>query len=887
MFVIARNSAFTYKGKPVKIKQVSEELGVKYVLEGSIQKAGERLRINVQLIDALKGHHLWAERYDRKLKDLFKLQDEITMKVLTAMEVKLTRGEFARLYRTDSFEAWGYFVRGYSLFERYTNEDNAKARKLFKQSLEIDPDYAVAWAFLGWSHFIEVRFGWSKSPGESIKRAFEIAQKTLALDETQPAVHSLFNTIYMAQGQYDKAVAEGKRAVDLAPNDALAHELLAQTMRAVGRFEEAVSLSEKALRLQPYYPVWYLAGLGLNYYYAGKYKEAVDITKKYLLLAENRTENEPLWMLHSNMVLNYVRLDRLGDARAHAEKLLKLFPGFSLEYNQKVSFYRDPAHLLQQQEDLRKAGIPEHPPLKLPDKPSIAVLPFDNLSKDPEQEYFADGMTDDLITDLSKISGLFVIARNSTFQYKGKAVDVKKVSRDLGIRYVLEGSIRKAGDQVRINAQLIDATTGGHLWAERYDGQMEDIFSLQDQITQKIVAALAVKLTTGEKENIASKGTDNIEAYDAFLKGWQHYLQGTPESFAKAIADFEKALKFDADYSRVYAALALVYRMAGGSEEWHEALGIDYFTLRVKARYFLNIAMKNPTSLAYRVASSMDLRRRNHEKALQNAEKAMALNPADAESQFALAEVLVYSGKPKEAMKIINTVMRIDPSRMAECLNLFGKAHFCLGEYEEAIAAFNRSLKYNPASGHYDWLASAYANIGKDNEARASFEIEKKRWLEVSAKGETAKFTKLDLQPTVFTIPFNNPEVTQRFVGGLIKAGWPEPHRYHEVYRENKLTGEEVRYLVTGRTQVLVGFAGGEWTQKFGKDGNVSYQGFGVEDTGKFWIEGDQCCITYDNMMAGLPLCMDLYRNPGGKIENKDEYLQVNDFGIMPVSYVD
>jgi tetratricopeptide (TPR) repeat protein len=297
--------------------------------------------------------------------------------------------------------------------------------------------------------------------------------------------------------------------------------------------------------------------------------------------------------------------------------------------------------------------------------------------------------------------------------------------------------------------------------------------------------------------------------------------------------------------------------------------------------------MKNPTSLAYRVASSMDLRRRNHEKALQNAEKAMALNPADAESQFALAEVLVYSGKPKEAMKIINTVMRIDPSRMAECLNLFGKAHFCLGEYEEAIAAFNRSLKYNPASGHYDWLASAYANIGKDNEARASFEIEKKRWLEVSAKGETAKFTKLDLQPTVFTIPFNNPEVTQRFVGGLIKAGWPEPHRYHEVYRENKLTGEEVRYLVTGRTQVLVGFAGGEWTQKFGKDGNVSYQGFGVEDTGKFWIEGDQCCITYDNMMAGLPLCMDLYRNPGGKIENKDEYLQVNDFGIMPVSYVD
>jgi adenylate cyclase len=496
MFVIARNSVFTYKGKPVKVKQVSEELGVKYVLEGSVQKAGDRLRVNAQLIDALKGHHLWAERYDRELKDLFILQDEITMNVLTAMQVKLTRGESAHRIRTDSFEAWGYYVKGLSLFNRFTIEDNAKARKLCERALNIDPDYAAALTLLGWTHFIEVRWGWSEDPAESMKRAFEIAQRSLALDETQPDVHSTLNTIYVVQGQYDKAIVEGKRAVDLAPNEALAHVLLAQTMRASGNFKKAVELSEKALRLQPYYPAWYLAELGIDYYYAGKYEDAVDIIKQYLQLSENRRENQPIWMLHNAMVLNYVRLDRLEDARAHATKLLKLVPGFSLELNKKMTFFKDPKYLEQQQEDLRKAGIPEHLPFKLPDKPSIAVLPFDNLSKDPEQEYFADGMTDDLITDLSKISDLFVIARNSTFQYKDKAVDVKKVSRDLGIRYVLEGSIRKVGDKVRINAQLIDATTGGHLWAERYDGQIDDIFSLQDKITQKIVSALAIKLTS-------------------------------------------------------------------------------------------------------------------------------------------------------------------------------------------------------------------------------------------------------------------------------------------------------------------------------------------------------------------------------------------------------
>ena len=180
-------------------------------------------------------------------------------------------------------------------------------------------------------------------------------------------------------------------------------------------------------------------------------------------------------------------------------------------------------------------------------------------------------MTDDLITDLSKISGLFVIARNSTFQYKGKAVDVKKVSEELGIRYVLEGSVRRVKDKVRINAQLIDATTGGHLWAERYDGQIDDIFSLQDKITQKIVAALAVKLTIGEKQAFASKETDNIEAYDAFLKGWEHLHRITPDDFEKALSYLRIAIELDPSYSRAHAALAFLYFLTSNATlpaEW-------------------------------------------------------------------------------------------------------------------------------------------------------------------------------------------------------------------------------------------------------------------------------------------------------------------------------
>ena len=182
--------------------------------------------------------------------------------------------------------------------------------------------------------------------------------------------------------------------------------------------------------------------------------------------------------------------------------------------------------------------------LELPDKPSIAVLPFDNMGGDLEEEYFSDGMTDDLITDLSKVSGLFVIARNSVFTYKGKPVNVQQVAQELGVRYVLEGSVRRSGDQVRINAQLIDATTGHHLWAERYDGYFGDVFALQDRITGKIVAALSVKLTSDEKEQVARKYTDNTSAYDEFLQGRAHYVRRTPGDYAEAVSCLRRRLSW-------------------------------------------------------------------------------------------------------------------------------------------------------------------------------------------------------------------------------------------------------------------------------------------------------------------------------------------------------
>lgn len=254
------------------------------------------------------------------------------------------------------------------------------------------------------------------------------------------------------------------------------------------------------------------------------------------------------------------------------------------------NFYLRPQPPTEEVASVEKMALP------LPDKPSIAVLPFVNMSGDPEQEYFSDGITEDLITDLSQISGLFIIARNSTFAYKGKPVKIKQVAEDLGVRYVLEGSVRKADKQVRINVQLIDVTTGHHIWAKRYDGYIENIFALQDKITQKIVAALAVKLTAGEKEQVARKETDSVAAYDAFLKGWGHYLRHTPEDFAKAVSHFEKAVELDPNYGRAYASMALIYSRAPRlGDLWLDALYVFSSVADRRAKKYLKMAMKNPT----------------------------------------------------------------------------------------------------------------------------------------------------------------------------------------------------------------------------------------------------------------------------------------------------
>jgi TolB-like protein/Flp pilus assembly protein TadD len=578
------------------------------------------------------------------------------------------------------------------------------------------------------------------------------------------------------QRRYDESVKAGEKGIALNPNGDLNMVLLGITLNLVRRYEEAIPLFKEAQRRHPHCPAWYIHNLGHSYRGLGRWDEAIAEYKRSL-------ENDPNhFSALVAMAQAYGLAGRLEEGRVVAAEILKRDPKFTADSVARNYKYKSDTELYKAA--LIKVGIPEHPPLPLPDKPSIAVLPFENLNRDPEQDYFVDGMTDTLITDLSKISGLFVIARNSVFTYKGKPMKVKQISRDLGVRYVLEGSVQKAGNQVRINTNLIDAKTGGHLWAERYDGKMDDVFALQDKITQKIVKALAVQLKTGEQQQVVKKETDNLAAYDAFLKGWGHYLRHTPEDYVKALSHFEKATELDPEYGRAYASMALIYsRVSKLGRNWRDALYLrDSQVAERQAKKYLETAMRNPTSTAYRASSFINVYDRHYKAAIADAERALSLDPNDPGSHQTMAFVFIMAGRSGEAFDFAKKAMRLDPLNLANPLYCVGLAHFCLKEFEEAANSLERALTYSP--GHTAYLmalAAAYGHLRREKEAEATLELIVKTFTGLDAKLQ--KEYRLGLEEVweqrlvgsnYRYPPFMEHEMTDLFEGGLAKAGLKE-----------------------------------------------------------------------------------------------------------------
>jgi len=354
MFVISRESSFTFKGKSVQTQDIGRELGVRYVLEGSIQKFGDEIRITAQLIDATNGHHLWAEKYDRELKNIFAMKDEITMKIATVLQVKLTDGEMANWGpETESFEAYIKVMQSWEHFRAFTPDDNILSRQKAKEALDLDPNYSSATEMFAWTLLMDGVFGTSKTPEKSIEQALELAQKVLDRGDSDAGAHFLIGYAYSRKGQFDKAISELEIARDLFPNNADINAGLGAILNDAGKPEEAISVLKNAIRLNPIPPGWYLGRLGDAYRLTRQYEKAVHKYKEAIQL-------QPDDMIsHLNLALCYVNLGREADAHAEAKEVLRINPKFSAESYAKHILLKDEASKKLFIDGMRKAGLPE------------------------------------------------------------------------------------------------------------------------------------------------------------------------------------------------------------------------------------------------------------------------------------------------------------------------------------------------------------------------------------------------------------------------------------------------------------------------------------------------------------------------------------------------
>ena len=408
---------------------------------------------------------------------------------------------------------------------------------------------------------------------------------------------------------------------------------------------------------------------------------------------------------------------------------------------------------------IRLDRAPKRTVLALPDKPSIAVLPFQNMSGDPEQEFFSDGMTEDIITDLSKVSALFVIARNSSFSYKGRSVKVQEIGRDLGVRFVLEGSVRKAGNRVRITAQLIDAGSGGHLWAERFDRDLTDIFSTQDEVVEKIVGTLAVTLTRGEEQRLRRRDTGNVDAYECWLRARNLLGRGTRELIAQAKAMHRRAIEIDQNFAAPHAGLALA-----AISDYASGWALDPAQALDEAERWARraVELNDQEPVSHMALGAVLLWRRDYEGALAESRRMMALDPNFAQGYAASGLGLTYAGRAAEALEPIAMAMRLDPHYPDMLLHFLAQANFSLGKYEIAAQQLLERIARNPGTdASRMFLASCYGHLGRAEEARAA-------WAELLKVNPD-----FSVMQRARVLPYKDPGDFQRIVDGLTKAGLP------------------------------------------------------------------------------------------------------------------
>jgi adenylate cyclase len=723
LFVIARNTTFQFKGSAGDVRDIAEELGVRFVLEGSVHKSDTFVRVTAQLIDGASGSHVWAESYDRELTaaTVFAIQDEITEQVVATLAGGsgiLVRhiGQETKSAEPGSWDAFECVMLVSEFFNvTYTPENHLVVTECLENAMESTPNYVDGWANLALLHLF-AGYAAELNPGEDyLERGVAAAHRAVELDPTSQMARRALAVANFFSGNVEKFKIEAEAAIAINPNDADALAELGQLLAFTGEWDRGYAITQKAIKLNPYFPDWVIFTLAKYYLVKGDMDAAVEAAKRINL--------PDYWVASLTQAYVYASAGRQAEAEAAVATLLDLRPDMTIALARQ--FYElwqfEPSYINAFVErGLRRAGLPED--VQGPSRPVIAVLPFTNMSGDPEQEYFADGITEDIITALNRFEDVSVIGRTRMFQYKGRTFDISNVHEETGAVYIVEGSVRRDQNAVRITAQVTDVKSGTLLWSNNYQKDLgtNGIFQVQDDITQHVVGSIAGQYGAVSLALARGSGAvpvQSLSAQDCVYRAHQYFRELRWEDHAVTRDCLEQATKSDPTYGDAWALLAGIY-----AEEYSFELNTRPNSLDRALRAAQQaVALDNSNALFQQSLAEAHFYRHEKDQLIVATEAAIALNPNDSGVLMTLGVFLAWAGEWEQGAKLIHDGVVLNA-------HLPTWYHFPLfyneirkRDYEDALA---EAQQFNAPDAFWTHaaFAIAYAQLGRIGDARTSVE---------------------------------------------------------------------------------------------------------------------------------------------------------------------
>ena len=725
--VIARGSTAKYSRESPDIPAIGKELGARYVMEGSIRQAGATARVAVQLVDAANGTHLWAESFERAFRPeaIFALQDELVPRIVSTVADQhgiLPRSILAAIRKKGDEQVSPYeaIFRVFGMHERMTAPEHAAVRELLERAVKEAPNEGDCWAMLATLYSDEDWFGFNPRP-DPLGRAAAAATRAVELAPASAlASQALAQSLFMRrEWQAFRPVAE--RTIALNPMDGAIVAIMGILLACTGEWERGCAVADSAMKLHPNFPGWYWLARVFDAYRTRDYRAAVD--------AALRIQMPEYFWTYIALAAAYGQLGEMKAAQKALRELLSIRPDFATAAHQELEKWFELDLVEHFLEGLRKAGLEiaasqkAAPTDTAPAAPSIAVLPFANLSADPEQDYFSDGLAEEILNLLAQISGLKVIARTSAFAFRGKEQDIRGIAEALGVSTILEGSVRRAGSRIRVTAQLIGAADGSHLWSERYDRELSDIFAVQDEISAAIAKALRVKLS---REAAPQRYTPKLPAYEAYLKARYHEAKITPEAMELARQCYEQAGELDPAFAMPHVGLGSYWfgLTHFGRHPVHEC--VPAARAEIQRALQIDPTLPEAHALLGHIAATCDSDRAAAEKhfdfprakevslwlirplygwylflrgdvqqAIELAERAIEEDPLEVWAHMNLHAYLQGAGRDDEALEQLQKVIGLDPNQIVALVSM-AMIYADKGDLAKALEIGRRAYAVGP-----------------------------------------------------------------------------------------------------------------------------------------------------------------------------------------------